>query len=531
MKFSHLAVAGLVLAGAAERGSAATPSANPADYPALDARQLGQLRHIIRLSRQLPGDWSGMGTDWWDIGERAMQFELAYMADAVALAQHNYVPAYRQAYQPAMDALIQKMTLPDVWERWIDISRGGRNDDPDQTELGPGWMDPMVKDNVMLKGYLLQSGSLYELLYRDGKYDKPGAFTFKYRAGTWGMGPQTFEYDLGKLADITHREYVESKYEGVQCEPNRIFPTCNQSAVLGLLGYDQAHGTKYAADVMPKFKAAWVNKHYTDPVTKENVALVFVKQDKAIPNGGIALESWSGNWMNAWDPDYMKTIYPVQRDHHLDELLSGNWGRTAQGEGNAGGKIAFGMFALMAAEMSDEKTKKELFDYADRNFKAVDSEGEYYYPRSDDYLPDQHGGVHGMDTWTGNALLALARLDDGGGFRRMYTQPWDKAHFDAPYITDVDELTTGVSQAWYDPAKRALIVTLVPGPAKSDDVGFVVRQLDAHRRYTVIEDGKVVDTLDAKSGARNPRFTWRDDGTVAVSTDLGTAHSFVIAEN
>ena len=35
-----------------------------------------------------------------------------------------------------MDALIQKMTLPDIWESWLKSSRGGTAEsDPDSSDL------------------------------------------------------------------------------------------------------------------------------------------------------------------------------------------------------------------------------------------------------------------------------------------------------------------------------------------------------------------------------------------------------------
>lgn len=61
----------------------------PQDYPALDDKQLGHVRRVIKLSRQLPGDWSGMSDDVWAVAERTQQFQLAYMAAALGLVQHQ----------------------------------------------------------------------------------------------------------------------------------------------------------------------------------------------------------------------------------------------------------------------------------------------------------------------------------------------------------------------------------------------------------------------------------------------------------
>ncbi len=146
--------------------------------------------------------------------------------------------------------------------------------------------------------------------------------------------------------------------------------------------------------------------------------------------------------------------------------------------------------------------------------------GEYYYPRSDDWSVDKDGNTHGVDTWTGNALIPLARLDKGNDFRKLYQNPWTDAHFKEPFISDVDYLTTNVSQAVYDANKQALVVTLMPGPVKAAKISFKVRQLDPAKTYSVLKDKKPAGRLERAA-----------DGTASLSTDLSSAHSFVIVAN
>jgi hypothetical protein len=194
--------------------------------------------------------------------------------------------------------------------------------------------------------------------------------------------------------------------------------------------------------------------------------------------------------------------------------------------------LAYGHVAFMAAEMGDQQSRQKLLDYAERNFHPVWEEGTYYYPRSDDYATDANGNSHGMSAWTGNALLALTRLDTGGSFQRLYQQPWGRAELDAPQITNVDELLVNVSQAYYDAAKHALIVTLKPGPVKAgSNVSFVVRNLDQGATYSLVKDGKVQGQISKEHANVGRDFTWNADGTVSVSTTLQAPHSFVMVAN
>jgi hypothetical protein len=452
------------------------------------------------------------------------------MAAALGLVQHQYTPAYRELYRETMHALIQKMTLPDIWESWIHSSRAGTSAaDPDSADLEAGWLDPVARYNIMLKGYLLQAGALYEMLYRDRRYERPDAFTFRYVANTWGNGPIVFRYSLPDVAKIVYDEYVENNYEGVLCEPNRIFPACNQPPILGLINFDQVYGTKYAADVMPKFAANWVSKGYTNTSTGQNVRYVYARQKAFEEPGSPVLDGWSGAWMHAWNPELLATIYPGQRDLYVRRFLSGDYAKAVPEGNKAMISLGFGQVAFMAAEVGDSATRQQLLDYAERNFNPRWEDGAYYYPRSDDYKTDAQGNSHGVDSWTGNVLIALARLDKGSGFRKLYQQPWTREQLDGPQITDVDHLFTNVYQAYYDNAKRALIVTVGPGPAKADRTQFRVRNLNPALTYTVVRDGQVLGRLSKSSPRAGEDVTWQPDGTVEISTALDRTHSFVLA--
>jgi len=240
-------------------------------------------------------------------------------------------------------------------------------------------------------------------------------------------------------------------------------------------------------------------------------------------------------------------MYLAHRDEELDQILTGkkfmmgNSG-TGSGEGSIGQNMdsqeqldgqAFqhftvGFFFAYAAEMGDQQTKDKLFAYAERNYNPVWQNGEYFYPRNDDFSVDKQGNVHGVDTWAGSVLIPLARLDRGGGLRRLYTEPWGDAHYKQPYVSDVDTATVGVSQAFFDAKKNALVVSLLPGPIVAKQVSFVVQQLDRGRIYSVIKDGKQVGELRRGITSKDASATWRDDGTALISTSISVPHTFVL---
>jgi hypothetical protein len=282
--------------------------------------------------------------------------------------------------------------------------------------------------------------------------------------------------------------------------------------------FDHTHGTHYSTDVMPKFAAAWQRLNYTDPVTHKNVAYRLVKQNATGP-GGMLGDAWAGSWMNAWNSTLMGGIYPPQRDMYLPMLLSGDYARKVpEYAGKDLLSLEFGLFAFMAAEMNDQKAKQALLEYADKNFNPTWQDGEYFYPRSLDYLTDAHGNSHGVSSWTGNVLLALARLDTGSSLANMYRNPWRDIEIRSPTITNIDDLMVSVVQAVYDGRRNALIVTLKPGPARGERTHFTINGLKPATRYEILRDG-------ARSGEL---VTAPEDGTIRISTRIDRPHSLIV---
>ena len=103
--FAFVLASGAISTGAFPASSSQT--VDPNDYPKLTEKELGHIRHLVRMAHQLPGDWSGFGSGWL-LTERTMQFQVAFGAMTLALAQHQYTPAYRELYRGAIEAYIEK---------------------------------------------------------------------------------------------------------------------------------------------------------------------------------------------------------------------------------------------------------------------------------------------------------------------------------------------------------------------------------------------------------------------------------------
>ena len=219
-----------------------------ADYPALSTKQMGHVRHMINLANQLDGDFSLMGQmdPVYHMSFHAYQFQFAFAHYALASAHYHYTPAHRDLYRQASARLIKRMIYKDVWDYWAHVSK---YDITGRTEAGGenvmrteddwyGWIDPIIKKNIMYSGHLLQMVGLHATLFDDHRYDEPGSLTFRYAPPQYGQDPIEMQYDHHRLAKVIYEQFVEDQFRGIECERNAVYAECNQHPILGLMSYD-----------------------------------------------------------------------------------------------------------------------------------------------------------------------------------------------------------------------------------------------------------------------------------------------------
>jgi len=497
---------------------------NSDDYPSLDAKQIGHLRQFVKLSRQLPGDWSEMGEYATFTSEKPFRYQLAFMLYAAASVQYNTTPAYRELYQDLISRLLVQLRHYDVWGTWVNASRGGGWSEPKALEeLDVGWIDPIKKHNIMYSAHLMQGAALHEALYRTGEFMQPGSLTLEWPQTLWGPGAMTFEYSLPKIADNFLEQFRENDYAGIPCEPNALFPECPQHAILGLMLYDQIAGTNYATEIMPRYLNQFEERKYLDEESGSFMAAWRVKQGEPFYfSSGI--DGWTGTFMHAWAPDYIQGVYPRQRDLHVDRLLSQP---EEPGSPPSSASSELGFMAMMASEVGDTETVEKILAHADKHYGPVWREGRYFYPRNDGPISDDDP-TRAVSALAGNAMLAFARLNPKNGMLRMHNQIWPESYFEQPYVAAVDPGALGVRQAIYDVEREALVIAFVPGPLNIVKTRFEVRNLDRAELWNVFRDGVFVTTL--KEGSRDDEhgLEWPEGEAVRITVEAGEPVSLVV---
>lgn len=127
--------------------------------PKLTPEQCGHIRHIHNLVSQEDGDWAFFGAQEpgqeWDTARR---YQLGHMAYAVGAAHYHHLPVMREAFKSLLERVIKKMLHKEVWDYWYLSSQSGVKLDPDLKELRKPWVDPVCRENIMVRYLAVSSG-------------------------------------------------------------------------------------------------------------------------------------------------------------------------------------------------------------------------------------------------------------------------------------------------------------------------------------------------------------------------------------
>jgi hypothetical protein len=499
---------------------------------ALTREQLGHIRHIDNLSRQLPNDWSLMQTK--DVGQMdfgGYRFQLSYMAYALALAHVHRLPHAPGVFKPVFERLIDKMLSPEVWLYWRDVSRGGN---VFNAHLAHGYSeewDPVAKDNIMYSAYVQSLTLLYHHLFNDDRYTKPGSLTFEYWSFFWGGEPKTFAYDEHSLNDGVYWQMVESGYIGVACEPNCAFQICNQPAILGFRMHDLITGENVADDVTRSYEKVWSELGHLDSSGHYNM---FRAQDSGmiVPNQFKApwIDAWCGTLMNMWNREYVHAHYP---DQVRDFVIDGPEGTKSvpvlpppviMEQTVTNDTCDFGWVATWASEMGDAETLSGLLAHADRFMNPTWRDGGLYYPRHD-VEHDRDGNRTLMEPLTGNALLAYARLNVPDGLWKLYNQPWTPAHFTEPALTTVGG-DVEISLATFDESDGVLTFRAQRHADRHGDGTIVVSNIGPDSSGSLRVDGHELDAAQLDNGLSGGLQVSRSHDTLKLTVEAGRPRTF-----
>ncbi len=510
-----------------------TDSTQLAGVDVLTPEQLGHLRHIDNLSSQLPNDWSLMhgkaGNQDDFVG---LRFQLAYSTYTLALAHFHRLPNAPGVFKPVFERLIEKMLAPEVWMYWRDTSRGGSMFNAHLADGYHSQWDPVAKDNIMYSAYVQSMTLMYNYLFDDDRYAQPGALTFNHWSMFWGGEPKQFKYDQFSLNDVVYWQMVESGYVGVACEPNCVFQSCNQPAILGFRMHDLLTGADTATEVTNAFEKAWAELGELDESGHFHM-MVLEDSKTLVPNPGHSpwVDAWTGSLMNMWNRDLMHELYPKQVKDLLVDRPNGTLSvpvvepREFMDQKVLVDDGGTGWVATWASEMGDADTLEKLLKYADQFLDPQWRDGGLYYPRNDDPA-DSDGNPIQMDPLSGNVLFGYARLNVPDGMWKLYNEPWTRAHFSEPSLVTVDSDIT-VSQARFDGDTRSLRFRIERDHERNGEGTVRISNVPTGAEWLLYEDDILIAAADDRDDkATDGITTVAAEGFLSVTVAAGRPHSF-----
>lgn len=409
----------------------------------------------------------------------AIRYQINNLGYALSLVNYVRLPAMRSYLHEAQRNLIEKKKEHLVWKYWaIESLWGNFRHEP----------NPIARDNVMYSGWYAAQIGLFESATGDGSYAEPGAVTLTAGNGT------TYVNDYGSIVDTLATNERNSEFCLFPCEPNWIYPMCNNQAALGIRMHDRLHGTRYWASVEPLYRQR-LKQEFID-VDGHLIPLRSTRTGLTIPGLSSSSEdAIAAFWMHPLFPEVSFRFWEIARaelfrsnGNGLELLPLKPWLDAGNYRFNT--HYALGALGMAAQELGDGEAVTAI--------QAAINELETHH----------HGGVlsyPGSSTWSHTFMLKM-RLGRANGLSDLVNLGPPAEWRDGPVIEDMNYPDILPARAVSD--GEALEAVVYPGDASGRfELGFAQFRPDTNYRL----DG-FTESQTRSDGAGRLRATIELDG-------------------
>jgi hypothetical protein len=331
----------------------------------------------------------------------------------------------------------------------------------------------------MYSGWYAAQIGLFEAATGDLSYTEPGALTLRATNGT------EYVHDYHSLVETLVGNQGNSEFCLFPCEPNWIYPLCNNQAALGIRLHDRLHGTHYWNDIETRYRKR-LQEEFID-VDGHLVLLRSTRTGFTIPGLQSSSEdAIAAFWMHPLFPDISIRFWEIARS----ELFRGSGGDLEllplkpwidAGNYRLNTAYAVGALGMAARELGDDEAVRAICAAMDEFATSRDG-GVLSYP--------------GCSTWSHTFMLNM-RVGRANGLSDLINDGPPPAWRDGPYIDDAKYPDVLSAKAVSD--GRALEAVLYPGAAAGRfNIGFAGLRPDAAYRC----DGSVETEISADDAGR-----------------------------
>ena len=456
-----------------------TPRNSVAGSVALSSQDLAALRFALDRGLQPVDEFGGFhfGDQWQLSATRYQVFTLGW---ALALANHNALPAMRTYLQQAQLNLIDKTRDPRLWSYWKWENAWGN------LRLGA---DPLAHDNIMFSGYLSKQIGLYQAATGDLRHDRPGAYTLHTRRGA------TYAYSFPAIVELLRSQYEASDLCLWPCEPNWVYLFCNTTAGVALRAYDAAHASDHWDRIGDRFDRL-INDEFTDPAGDiTELKSTYTGISPSITNGpGTNLNAATG--LHPLTASRAQNLYRISRPRLVTQESGGVRLRDVAPDFDPGNMkrspgYALGVQLHAAREFGDEEFATIVTEAVSARMTAHTDDGVLTY---DD-----------ASVWA-HALLLMGRVGTADGLRSLATHGVPEHIRQGPVLAEAPYPEVLVARAVNDGA--ALDLVLHPGQ-RGGRYRIGLAQLRPRGRYRALQPCGIANDLLAD-----------DHGCLSVDIDL-----------
>lgn len=219
----------------------------PENERELSLDDLRMVQYAIDQARRDHDDWTNFGIidQFQTSALRYQLYELGYIMGAY---QGIYTPNFHGYLSEAHRNIIEKSFTKKVMNFWKWETLWGK--------FSTNY-DPVVEDNIMVTGFLLQAMMLYIANTGDTRYEKPNSMKFHV------TDKDIYSHDVHSMDESLVRQWSNSEYCLFPCEPNWIYTPCNFQGMTGQVLYDRVYGTNHLNGVIDKFEQS-LDENFTE---------------------------------------------------------------------------------------------------------------------------------------------------------------------------------------------------------------------------------------------------------------------------
>lgn len=430
----------------------------------------GFLRYLLDRALQPVGEFNGFDSiDQFQTA--AIRYQVCNFGYMLAAVQHQSLPAFRGYLSEAQCRLHSKMLDHRNWKYWaLENAWGNLSFNP----------DPVPRDNIMYSGWFGALLAEYISNTGDQRYNQE-PLRLQHPDG------REWQYTFSQLAEAVYRNFKRSDFTLFPCEPNWIYPLCNNFGSIALKIHDRLYGTDWWADIEANYRRRFDDEFMT--LDGRTLAIRSSRTGLTISAlTSVMADCVTAYFLHGVLPDVARRCWEIARLDFIRvaegqvELVTRGWDAIDTGNYRKSMLTTYAQVGAAAAEMGDYEVLRLLQQRVREEFTRIDAEGVSSISGASNFA---HASVLGLYSQT------------VGTRRKMHEQGVLPSDRDGPLLLQAPYPDVLVTHASNDNGVLQLVLRPGRPQALGGEFALDFGQLVAGSRYRV--DGALSEDLVADS--------------------------------